>query len=158
HDLEQFYAAEDRNAATFCQKYPADFIAPAASKKLPVWHLVGGLDPLDERELTGEEPDDDSPVLLADWIKRDGLTCLKVKLRGNDKAWDYDRLVRVGRIAQGHNVQWLSADFNCTVTDPAYVTGILDRLKREHLTLFDMLLYVEQPFPYELEKFPIDVR
>jgi Enolase C-terminal domain-like len=80
-----------------------------------------------------------------------------VKLRGNDPAWDYDRLVRVGRIATAKNVEWLTADFNCTVQEPTYVIEILDRLKREEIRLFEMLLYVEQPFPYDLERFPIDV-
>ena len=75
-------------------------------------------------ELTGDEPNDGYPVLLPDWIERDGLKCLKVKLRGNDAAWDYDRLVRVGQIAIEHGVEWLSTDFNCTVTDPAYVNAI----------------------------------
>jgi len=60
------------------------------------WHLVGGLDLLEESERTGREPDDGHPVLLADWIRRDGLRCLKVKLRGNDAAWDYERLRRTG--------------------------------------------------------------
>jgi hypothetical protein len=55
-------------------------------------------------------------------------------------------------------VDWLSADFNCTVTDPQYVNGILDRLCRDHPRLYGMLLYVEQPFPYDLEEHRIDVR
>jgi hypothetical protein len=54
-------------------------------------------------------------------------------------------------------VQCLSADFNCTVTDPAYVNEILDRLAVDHPSLHEMLLYVEQPFPYELEENRIDV-
>jgi hypothetical protein len=54
-------------------------------------------------------------------------------------------------------VQWLTADFNCTVTDPAYVTGILDRLLVEQPRIYGMLLYIEQPFPYELEEPRIDV-
>ena len=41
---------------------------------------------------------DGHPVLLADWIDRDGLDSLKVKLRGNDLAWDIERLVRAGTI------------------------------------------------------------
>ena len=92
-----------------------------------------------------------------DWIRRDGLTCLKVKLRGNDAAWDYDRLVAVGDIAAEHGVTWLSADFNCTVTDPAYVNEMLDRLLVEHPRIYGMILYVEQPFPYDLERNRIDV-
>jgi L-alanine-DL-glutamate epimerase-like enolase superfamily enzyme len=116
------------------------------------------LDPLDESDLNGHEPHDGHPVALGDWIDSDGLNCLKVKLRGNDAAWDYHRIERVGQIAMSKNVEWLSADFNCTVTEPAYVSEVLDRLKRDEPKLFGMLLYVEQPFPYDLEKYPIDVR
>jgi L-alanine-DL-glutamate epimerase-like enolase superfamily enzyme len=90
-------------------------------------------------------------VLLADWIQRDGLKCLKVKLRGNNAAWDYQRLVAVGQIGLAHGAEWLSADFNCTVTDPAYVNDLLDRLRDEQPRLYGMVLYVEQPFPYDLE-------
>jgi L-alanine-DL-glutamate epimerase-like enolase superfamily enzyme len=157
-DLENFYSEHDSEANAFGGKYPADFLNKNPPRSLSVWHLVGGLDPLDKSDLTGDEPNDGYPVLLTDWIERDGLTCLKVKLRGNDAAWDYDRLVRVGRIAKRQNVKWLTADFNCTVKEPEYVNDILDRLQRNERTLFEMLLYVEQPFPYELEQYPIDVR
>ncbi|MFO0907887.1 MAG: enolase C-terminal domain-like protein [Isosphaeraceae bacterium] len=126
--------------------------------QLPAWHLVGGLDPIDATGLTGSEPRDGDPVLLRDWIERDGLTCLKVKLRGNDAAWDYDRLVRVGTLGVETGVLWLTADFNCTVESPDYVNTILDRLLVEHPRLYGMLLYVEQPFPYDLEEYRIDVR
>ena len=112
---------------------------------------------LDESELKGDEPNDGYPVLLADWIRRDGLKCLKVKLRGHDASWDYARLIKVGAIGVSHGVEWLTADFNCTVTDPAYVNDILDRLRDEHPSFHGMSLYVEQPFPYELEEHPIDV-
>ena len=73
------------------------------------------MDPLEESDLTGGEPDDGHPVLLADWIRTDGLRCLKIKLRGNDAAWDYDRVVRIGNIAVPLGVDWLTADFNCTL-------------------------------------------
>jgi L-alanine-DL-glutamate epimerase-like enolase superfamily enzyme len=48
-------------------------------------------------------------------------------------------------------VKWLTADFNCTVTETAYVNEILDRLAQEEREIFDMILYVEQPFAYDLE-------
>jgi hypothetical protein len=54
-------------------------------------------------------PHDGYPVLLPGWIRQDGLQCLKVKLRGNDAAWDYERLVQVGEIGLEHEVLWLSA-------------------------------------------------
>ncbi len=135
----------------------ADFLRPPP-RTLPVWHLVGGLDAVEPDELTGDEPDDGYPVLLRDWIRRDGLRCLKVKLRGTDAAWDWRRYGQVGRVAVEEGCEWLTADFNCTVTDPGYVCDFLDRLRVEHPRLHDMTLYIEQPFPYDLERHAIDVR
>ena len=125
---------------------------------MPVWHLVGGLDPIERDDLAGTEPNDGYPILLRDWIRTDGLRCLKIKLRGTDAAWDYDRIVKIGRISIEEGVDWLTADFNCTVTDPAYVTEILDRLLATEPRIYGMLLYIEQPFPYDLEAHRIDVR
>ena len=156
-DLAAFLDPAADTAASFEGKYPQDFLLPKRLDKLPAWHLVGGLDPLDESELTGNEPTDGYPVLLAEWIRRDGLTCLKVKLRGNDARWDFQRIVKVGRIGMENGAQYLSVDFNCTVTEPAYVNDILDRLRGEHPRVFERILYVEQPFPYELEHHRLDV-
>jgi len=156
-DLASFLHPAAESDVSFQGRYPAEFLAGARPERLVAWHLVGGLDPIEAAELSGREPKDGYPVLLADWIKRDGLKCLKVKLRGNDAEWDYRRLVRVGEIGVAHGADWLSADFNCTVTDPAYVNAILDRLRDEHPRSYGMILYVEQPFPYELDLHPIDV-
>lgn len=154
-DLGDFLKASP--SASFAGKYPQEFLVAKPPTRLPAWHLVGGLDLLDATELKGDEPDDGYPVLLPDWIRTDGLKCLKVKLRGTDAAWDCARMVKVGEIALAHGVECLSADFNCTVTDPAYVCEILDRLKAHHARISDLILYVEQPFPYDLEKHQIDV-
>ena len=156
-DLAAFLDPAADTAASFEGKYPQDFLLPKRLDKLPAWHLVGGLDPLDESELTGNEPTDGYPVLLAEWIRRDGLTCLKVKLRGNDARWDFQRIVKVGLIGMENGAQYLSVDFNCTVTDPAYVNDIVDRLRADHPRIFERVLYVEQPFPYELEHHRLDV-
>jgi L-alanine-DL-glutamate epimerase-like enolase superfamily enzyme len=157
HDLAAYLDPMESSEVSFAGKYPQDFFDPNPPQQLPAWHLVGGLDPIDETDLTGDEPNDGYPVLLADWIERDGLKCLKIKLRGTDAVWDYERVVRVGRLATKHGVEWLTADFNCTVTEPAYVNEILDRLRANEPRLYEMLLYVEQPFPYELEENRIDV-
>ncbi|MBN1342052.1 MAG: mandelate racemase/muconate lactonizing enzyme family protein [Phycisphaerae bacterium] len=156
-DLSSYLTPADGARTSFTGMYPADFLVMPRPNQMSAWHLVGGKDLLDASERDGTEPDDGYPVLLPDWIKRDGLTCLKVKLRGNDAAWDYDRLVTVGRIAIDGGALWLTTDFNCTVTDPAYVNEILDRLVAEHPRVYGMILYVEQPFPYELEEHQIDV-
>ncbi len=155
-DLGAFLDAEESAGVEFSGRYPADFLVPRRDR-LRAWHLVGGLDPVSESELRGDEPTDGHPVLLRDWIRRDGLKCLKIKLRGNDQAWDYARLVAVAEVARAEGVEWLSADFNCTVREPAYVNEILDRLRDEHPRHYGMLLYVEQPFAYELEENPVDV-
>lgn len=97
-------------------------------------------------------------MLLGDWIRTDGLTCLKIKLRGNDHDWDLARLRTVASLARPLGVTDLCADFNCTVTDPAYVHSILDLIERDDPWLWQHLLYLEQPFPYDLEALAIDVR
>jgi len=138
-DLAGYPEPAEDAAVTFDGLYPEDFFVREIASRLPAWHLVGGTDLLDECELTGAEPADGYPVLLADWIRRDGLKCLKVKLRGTDSAWDYDRLVKVGRIALDSGADRLTSDFNCTVTEPAYVNGILDQLLVEHPRIYGMI-------------------
>lgn len=154
-DLDRYLEADDPEVS-FSQKYPADFLV-ARPDTVPVWHSVGGADPLEEADLTGDEPDDGYPILLRDWIRRDGLDCLKIKLPGADAEWDYQRLLAIGQIARDEGVEHLCTDFNCTVEDPAYVNGILDRLKAEDPETLGRILYVEQPFPYDLEANQIDV-
>ena len=156
-DLSHFLEPAHGSGVTFQDRWPADFLLKQPQQRLRAWHLVGGLDPLEPASLTGDEPQDGYPVLLTNWIQRDGLKCLKIKLRGTNSTWDYDRLVAVGKIATSHAVEWLSADFNCTVHDPAYVNEILDRLRNEWSAIYDRLLYVEQPFPYDLEAHRLDV-
>ena len=156
-DLGYYLQPMPQSGLSFAGKYPADFLLGQRAQTLVAWHLVGGLDLLDESGRTGQEPNDGYPVLLEDWIRRDGLKCLKVKLRGNDAEWDYDRLLKVGQIGIRNGVEWLSADFNCTVTDPQYVNAILDRLRDEQPRVYGMILYVEQPFPYDLERHRMDV-
>ena len=138
HDLAYFLEGEEG----FSMKFPADYLVKAEMSQ-PVWHLVGGLDPVDEPELRGDEPDDGYPVLLREWIRRDGLKCLKVKLRGNDAKWDYDRILKIGMMGIEEGVDWLTTDFNCTVTDPDYVNAILDRLRDEAPRIHGMILYVD---------------
>jgi L-alanine-DL-glutamate epimerase-like enolase superfamily enzyme len=155
-DLASFLEPAAGAPVDFRSRFPSEFLVPRRNK-LRAWHLVGGVDPIGPDELRGNEPEDGYPVLLEDWIRRDGLSCLKVKLRGNSSDWDYNRLVAVGEIGVSHGVEWLSADFNCTVGEPAYVNDILDRLRDEYPRLYGMLLYVEQPFAYDLEADRIDV-
>jgi L-alanine-DL-glutamate epimerase-like enolase superfamily enzyme len=158
-DLSSFLTADPDSAVDFRKLYPASYLDNNPPTKIVVWHLVGALDPLDETEMDQNESIIDGyPVHLADWIRSDGLKCLKVKLRGNDLLWDFDRLRHVARISLPLGVEYLSADFNCTVTEPEYVSEVLDRLNRDVPQAYARLLYIEQPFPYDLEAHPYDVR
>jgi L-alanine-DL-glutamate epimerase-like enolase superfamily enzyme len=156
-DLAHYISAAPGTDISFAGRFPEEFLVRPRLESILAWHLIGGKDPLEPDDLIGDEPDDGYPVLLRDWIRRDGLKCLKVKLRGDDFTWDYERLRKAGRIAIEEQVVWLTADFNCTVKDPAYVNAILDRLVEEDPRTYGMLLYVEQPFPYDLEAHRIDV-
>ena len=153
HDLAWFY-----RDSSFSGMYPADFFVSPVPDELPVWHLVGGRDLLRERERTGSEPDDGYPVSLEAWIRRDGLDCLKIKLSGDDWNHDFARLVDAGLVALENGCTALSPDFNCRVTDPGYVDSILDELAAKHHDIFDRIVYVEQPFPRDLEALRLDVR
>ncbi len=156
-DLGAFITPAPGAQISFTGRYPKDYLIFPRPEMLWAWHLVGGKDWIEPAERDESEPKDGYPVLLRDWIRTDGLKCLKVKLRGTDSAWDYERLVHVGNIAVEEGVDWLTSDFNSTVHDPEYVNEILDRLKMEHPRIYGMILYVEQPFPYELEEHRIDV-
>jgi L-alanine-DL-glutamate epimerase-like enolase superfamily enzyme len=156
-DLSWYYTPEYK--AQFSDKYPEDYLVARdrVPEELTAWHLVGAKDALEEADLTGDEPQDGYPVLLRDWIHSDGLRCLKIKLTGLDPDWDYDRIVRVGSIALKTGVAYLSTDFNCMVQDPDYVCALLDRVGIERPEIYSMILYIEQPFPYDMEKYPLDV-
>lgn len=156
-ELGRFIEPAQDGRVSFAGVLPDSFLVKSPPLSLPAWHLVGGKDPVDPAELTGSEPDDGYPVLLRDWIRRDGLTCLKIKLTGTDYEWDLQRIRQVGRMAIEENAPWLSTDFNCTVTDPDYVNNILDTLLLDDPRIYGMILYVEQPFPYDLENNQIDV-
>lgn len=156
HDLS-YYFRESSEADQFQGLFPIAFLESQPLVKMPVWHLVGGLDPIEESDRKESDPKDGYPVTLTEWIKSDGLRCLKIKLKGTDSQWDYERIVKVGTVAMATGVDSLSVDFNCTVKDPEYVNEILDRLKEEQKLIFDLIVYVEQPFPYDLEANQIDV-
>jgi len=156
-DLSKYLEPAANSNIDFAGKFPCDFLLREQPRSLAAWHLVGGLDRIDAGVAPGAGSGDGFPTLLSDWIRRDGLTCLKVKLKGNDLPWDIQRIVDVGQIAIDAGVNWLSTDFNCTVQEPDYVNEILDRLLAEQPRIYGMILYVEQPFPYEIEEHPIDV-
>ena len=57
HDLAHYLTQAD-DTVSFAGKFPIDFLATDVPTNLPVWHLVGGLDPLEESDKAGDEPED----------------------------------------------------------------------------------------------------
>jgi len=147
-------------------RWIADFVSPSYAPRVPAFHLVGGLDKLTRAEINDSDPEDGLPNCLEDWVARDGLRCLKVKLLGADLAWDLKRtedVVRVARRARkaaglDENDLALSMDTNEQCASPDYVVEFLDRLKDEDAFAHAKLLYVEQPTERDLSAHRHDMR
>jgi len=160
-DLSQWMQrARYRNPERFAGKYIGDYLRPAYLPEIPVFHLVGGLDKLTRAEVTADDPVDGLPVSLDEWVKTDGLSCLKVKLRGNDLEWDLQRMIEVYRVGMEHTPHekiFLTADTNEMCETPDYMVELLTKLREKSPAAFESLLYVEQPTHRDLVAYPFDM-
>ena len=102
---------------------------------MPLYHLVGAFDPLEPSDL-GEPVGDGLPETLAEWIPFNGLTHLKIKLNGDDLAWDVDRVVRVDRVARagstsprGRQLVSIRSISTSGAADVAYLLEVLLKVK-----------------------------
>ena len=147
--------------------YPSQFLRQEYLPEIPLFHLVGGLDLLREEEVDETFPRDGIPNSLDKWIERDGVFCLKVKLRGRDMAWDIERTLEVSRIY--HEVRgrvrkdlpvrpFLSADTNEQCESPEYILEYLRKLQEKKEGVFDEILYIEQPTERDLKAHRWDMR
>jgi L-alanine-DL-glutamate epimerase-like enolase superfamily enzyme len=124
--------------------------------RMPLYHLVGALDPLTSADL-GERLDDGLPETLEEWIPADGLTHLKIKLNGDDLAWDVQRVVAVEQVCQraqatrGCKLWHYSLDFNEKCRDVQYVLEFLRQLQTLSPSGFERVQYIEQPTHRDLE-------
>ncbi|QDT17308.1 mandelate racemase/muconate lactonizing enzyme family protein [Alienimonas californiensis] len=144
----------------FAGEYLDRYTLRAPKVTMPLYHLVGALDPLTNADV--EKPIGDGlPETLAEWIAADGLTHFKIKLAGDDLDWDVDRVLRVERVvaeAKGQGAAWqYSCDFNEKCRDAAYVVEFLDRVKAGSPGAFDRIQYLEQPTHRDLFAHPIPV-
>ncbi len=127
--------------------------------QMPLYHLVGALDPLSANGLS-TPVDDGLPETLEQWIPADGLTHLKIKLSGDDLYWDVSRVVEVERVAHGAQKQrgceqwWYSLDFNEKCAGVDYVLEFLRRLQELSPMAFARVQYIEQPTHRDLRANP----
>jgi len=126
---------------------------------MPLYHLVGALDPLTDADIP-QRIGDGLPETLPEWIAADGLTHLKIKLAGDDLAWDVDRVVAIEREAAAAQAargctQWhYSADFNEKCPNVEYVLDFLAKIKKRSPAALRRLQYIEQPTHRDLRANP----
>jgi L-alanine-DL-glutamate epimerase-like enolase superfamily enzyme len=162
HDLSVYLGEE------FKGKYPVDYLRSSYEEHVPIFHLVGGVDKLREVEVNASDPQDGLPVSLERWIKRDGLFCFKVKLRGTDIDWDVARTSAVAdvvaesltrhKIHVGKRAFILSIDSNELCESPDAVLEYLAKLKELSPLAYEHLLYIEQPTERDLSAHRFDMR
>lgn len=131
------------------------FILREPKPVMPLYHLVGALDPIDDSDVR-ERLDDGLPNTLPEWIRADGLTHLKIKLNGDDLRWDIERVVRVDRAAAQTQAerkvdQWFySLDFNERCQSVDYLLEFLAKVKEQTPAGFERIQYIEQPTARDL--------
>ncbi len=158
HDLAHYLGA------SYAGRYVGDCLKRKFDERVPIFHLVGGLDKLRRSEVDDSDPADGMPNCLEEWVERDGLVCLKVKLRGSDVDWDVERILEVVGIA--HEVQdkrgvaelCFSADTNEQCESPDYIVEMLTKLRERDERAYAELLYVEQPTERDLAAHRWDMR
>jgi L-alanine-DL-glutamate epimerase-like enolase superfamily enzyme len=150
HDLGHYLGAE------FTGLRLHDFVSPKAKPRMPLYHLVGALDPLTAADV--KTPVNDAlPETLAEWIPFNGLTHLKIKLNGDDLGWDVERVVGVNRVAEEQQAKrnvttWFySLDFNERCANVAYLLEFLRQVKDRIPRGFDRIQYIEQPTRRDLK-------
>lgn len=149
-DLSHYLTDEFRGE--FLDRYTSRRPKP----RLPLYHLVGALDPLTHDELR-EPLDDGLPQTLDEWIANDGLTHLKIKLNGDDLTWDLERTLAVDALASATrpSADWrFSLDFNERCPSADYVLEFLRKMRERSSICFDRVQYIEQPTHRDLKAHP----
>jgi L-alanine-DL-glutamate epimerase-like enolase superfamily enzyme len=127
---------------------------PVAS--LPLYHLVGALDPLFSQDVL-KPVGDGLPETLGEWVLFNGLTHLKIKLNGDDLGWDVGRVVGVEKaveVAQkqrGQSTWHYSLDFNEKCKNVEYLLEFLEQVKEKSPAAFSRIAYIEQPTGRDLK-------
>lgn len=156
-----FYGADWLNAdlgvylgPEFQGLYPDRFLRQPR-QRLPLQHVVGVSDALTPSAAT--QPGDALPTDLTSWIRRDGLTCFKLKSRGQEPTVDAQRLAAVYRTAVEAGVLpaaiHLSLDPNEACAHPDYLLEVFAQLARDCPAALTALDYIEQPTARDLRSY-----
>jgi L-alanine-DL-glutamate epimerase-like enolase superfamily enzyme len=150
HDLGHYLGTE------FKGEYLDRYISRNPKPRMPLYHLIGALDPLEASDIS-QRTGDGLPETLPEWIHHDGLTHLKIKLNGDNLAWDVERVVRVDRVAgaaqrqRGVERWFYSLDFNERCPHVGYLLEFLNAVKAQTPAGFERIQYIEQPTQRDLQ-------
>lgn len=150
HDLSRYLGP------AFKGEYLERYVLKQPKPQMPLYHLIGALDPLEDADVQ-TRIGDGGPEILADWINRDGLTHLKIKLNGEDLGWDVERVVRVDRVTaatqanRGVATWHYSVDFNEKCSSVGYLLEFLRQVKAQAPAGFERIQYIEQPTGRDLK-------
>ena len=153
HDLSEYL--DENFAGEYLDQYTLREIRP----NLPLYHLVGALDPLTDQDIA-TRINDGLPETLPEWIHADGLTHLKIKLSGDNLEWDVERVLSTDRVAtqaqaeRGCEQWYYSLDFNEKCHNVEHVLEFLNRVREQAPDAYDRIQYIEQPTHRDLEANP----
>lgn len=143
----------------FAGEYLDRYTLRSPQEWLPLYHLVGALDPLTPSDVAAPIGDG-LPEHLIEWIAFDNLTHLKIKLNGDDVVWDSARVAAVeraaseGMAARGCDSWVYSLDFNERCANVEYILEFLARTEQLAPTAFARVAYIEQPTARDLKAHP----
>jgi L-alanine-DL-glutamate epimerase-like enolase superfamily enzyme len=143
----------------FAGEYLDQYTLRHPKARMPLYHLIGALDPLTDGDIE-TRVNDGLPETLPEWIVADGLTHLKIKLNGDDLDWDVDRVVSIERVAaeaqagRGCTEWFYSSDFNEKCANVEYVLEFLARVGEQSPNALKRLQYIEQPTSRDLRAHP----
>jgi len=150
HDLGHYLGAE------FKGERLDRYVETKAKTVMPLYHLVGALDPLTPADVA-KPIGDGLPETLGDWIHFNGLTHLKIKLNGEDINWDVERVLGVNAVAEieqkKRNIsRWFySLDFNEKCANVGYLLEFLKMIRERSPAGFERIQYIEQPTKRDLK-------
>jgi L-alanine-DL-glutamate epimerase-like enolase superfamily enzyme len=143
--------------SAFSNQFLDRYVLDKPKARIPLYHLVGALDPLTAGEVKNPVGDG-LPETLGEWIRREGLTHFKLKLDGGDFSWDLNRILAVDRVCGeeiGYEKTWFySFDFNERCPHADYLLEILKKFSERSPGGFSRLQYVEQPTSRHLRDLP----
>jgi len=143
----------------FAGEYLDRYVSASPKPKLPLYHLIGAVDPLTDADIP-KRIGDGLPETLSEWIEADGLTHLKIKLNGDHLDWDVERVAAVDRIAEetqkkrGVSEWFYSLDFNERCSGVEYLLEFLQRVDEQAPNAMNRVQYIEQPTARDLRAHP----